>query len=169
MIHTLPYTSNDEILTSLRDATYPRDDNLVHTLPRVYTAIDLETTSLDTSKAKIIEIAAVKFTLSRNAENAWVYTEIDTRNMLINPGIDIPTDVVSITGITSAMVQHKEIWEAVRDRVHTFVAGTTIIGHNVLYDLDVLAHNGLDIRTYPTIDTFELSEILYQHITSLNL
>jgi len=44
-----------------------------------------------------------------------------------------------------------------------------ILGHNVFFDVAMLETHGIDLRSHPIVDTFELSEILSQKSASLNL
>ncbi len=43
------------------------------------------------------------------------------------------------------------------------------MGHNVFFDVAMLETHGIDLRSHPIVDTFELSEILSQKSASLNL
>ena len=83
--------------------------------------------------------------------------------MLINPMTPLSEEVSIITGITDEMLIGKPTWEAVKDRVETFInEGDIIVGHNVLFDISMLKTHGINLESYPVIDTFELSEILSQ-------
>lgn len=56
------------------------------------------------------------------------------------------------------------------DRVADFIGKDTIIlGHNVLFDISMLASHGIDLSAHPILDTFELAEIFSQNAESLNL
>ena len=60
-----------------------------------FVAIDLETTGLDPSEDKIIEISAVKF---NNGE------VIDSLTFLVNPSIKLKPKIIQITGINDSML-----------------------------------------------------------------
>ena len=65
-----------------------------------YVALDLETTGLEPSKDRIIEIGAVKV---RNKEVVGEY------GTLINPQMEIPDRITELTGISNDMVQGKPL------------------------------------------------------------
>jgi len=67
---------------------------------------DVETTGLDSDRDKIIQLALVPFTFSRAGE---VCTTEEAFVELEEPGIDIPEEVVTLTGITNDMVKGKRI------------------------------------------------------------
>lgn len=56
-----------------------------------------------------------------------------------------------------------------RERVRDFIADSIIVGHNVLFDIAMLATHEIDLSKNITLDTFELSEIFSQEAESLNL
>jgi DNA polymerase III epsilon subunit family exonuclease len=133
-----------------------------------FVALDLETTGLDTKNDKIIEIAAIAFSLSQ--EN-WKFQIIDKeeRTMLVNPGIPLTEEISMITGITDAMLEGRVSWDDIREKIRDFIGDAIIVGHNVLFDIAMLDSHGIDLHHNGVLDTFELSEILSQDIESLNL
>lgn len=138
-------------------------------LSYTFVALDLETTGLSQEKDTIIEVAAMKFQLER-VGNTFQATNIEERSMLIDPEREIDEHISMITGISNAMVKGKSKWHEVRERVSSFIGDDTIIvGHNVLFDVNMLASHGIDLKNHRTLDTFELSEIFSGDVESLNL
>lgn len=74
-----------------------------------------------------------------------------------------------ITGITDDMLYDAKKWEDVREDVREFIGGDILVGHNVLFDINMLSTHGINLEQNSVLDTFELSEFLSQDIESLNL
>lgn len=87
-----------------------------------YVVFDIETTGLDTSHDRIVEIGAVK------VENGQVVEEFD---MLINPGVPMPPHVSEINHITDDMLIDAELPGVVLYRFHQFIQDVDyLVGHN---------------------------------------
>ena len=92
--------------------------------------LDTETTGLDHTKDKIIELAFVRVDIDRNTGypvgDAVVYDELE------DPGITIPKEIEGITGITQAMVSGRSLDEVriaeLTQNVHL------VIAHNAAFD-----------------------------------
>lgn len=88
-----------------------------------YVVFDIETTGLNTSLDRIVEIAAIK------VEDGNVIDEFET---LINPLVDIPSEVSQIHGITNDMVQNAPYPGVALTKFIQFTSDADyIIGHNV--------------------------------------
>ena len=133
-----------------------------------FVALDLETTGLDPHKDTIIEVAAVRFKLEQDGD-IYRAIEQEERSMLINPGRNLEENIAMITGISDNMLIRKQKWEEVQNKVATFIGDSIIVGHNVLFDINMLSTHGVDLSKHLSIDTFELSEIFSQDAESLNL
>jgi DNA polymerase III epsilon subunit-like protein len=137
-------------------------------IDHTFIALDLETTGLDTSSCRIIEIAAIRFQLS--FENGkFTAINLEERSMLIDPEIPLSNEISMITGISEAMLQGKSKWSDIENKVQDFIGESIIVGHNVLFDIAVLTNHGLNLKKNIVLDTFELSEFLAQDQESLNL
>lgn len=134
----------------------------------IFVALDLETTWLDPKTDTIIEIAAIRFELKKR-DGKFLIINSEERTMLIDPDRELKEEVTMITGITREMLEWREKWGSVRERVRDFIGDAIIVGHNVLFDIAMLGTHGIDISGNITIDTFELSEIFSQDVESLNL
>jgi DNA polymerase-3 subunit epsilon len=92
--------------------------------------LDTETTGLDPSREKIIELALLRVDID-NASGLPV-GEVLVFDELEDPGIPIPAQITEITGITDADVKGKQLDEA---RIAQMLDGVdVIIAHNAGFD-----------------------------------
>jgi DNA polymerase-3 subunit epsilon len=101
----------DELGTPLRDTTF--------------VVFDLETTGTRPGPDGITEIGAVK------VRGGKVLGEFAT---FVNPGMPIPPQIVSLTGITTAMVHDAPRIERVLPAFLEFIAGAVLVAHNSPFD-----------------------------------
>ena len=94
-----------------------------------FISIDVETTGLDVSNEKIIEIAAIKF------KNGKIE---DTFSELINPRKKIPHFIENLTGISNSDVTDKPHFEEISANFIRFMDKYPIVGHNVSFDIDFI-------------------------------
>ena len=131
-----------------------------------FTVIDIETTGFG-DRAGIVELAAVKF------KNGKV---CDTFNSLINPQIPIPPSATMVHGIRDADVADSpSLWE-VMPYFEKFIGNSTIVGHNVSFDLNFLLRKGMKLnlknreiydplkiaRKYVQSDNHKLETMIYR-------
>ncbi len=126
-----------------------------------FVAIDTETTGLVPGKNKIVQISAIRF-------EEFIPSEIFTT--YINPGCSIPLEATDIHGITDEMVSDAPHFECILDSLEEFIGASTLVGHNLQFDLKFLRKFGYDSfklnRSY--FDTLTLSR-LYDDISSHRL
>lgn len=96
-----------------------------------FVCIDCETTGLDTNKDRVIEVAAVTFTVDRN---------LDSFESLVNPQIPIPDVSIAIHHITSEMVADKPTLVQVLPEILHLIGRRPIVGHGVKFDITFLAN-----------------------------
>lgn len=117
-----------------------------------YVIFDTETTGLKDQFDQIIEIGALKY-----IDNELV-KEYD---VLINPKIDIPEIITSITGITNDMVEHEKTIEQVLPEFIDFIGDLPVICHNAPFDIGFINTNlkrlNLPEMKNEAIDTVELA------------
>ena len=114
-----------------------------------FTVIDIETTGFG-DRAGIVELAAVKF------KDGKLY---DTFNSLINPQIPIPPSATMVHGIHDADVADSpSIWE-VMPYFEKFIGNSTLVGHNVSFDLNFLIKKGmkLNLKNRKIFDTLKIA------------
>ena len=93
-------------------------------LPR-FAFLDLETTGGDASRDRITEIGIV-----------WLEDGVCTGEWspLINPGIAIPPEIQTLTGISNAMVRDAPPFCAVADELRERLKGCVLVAHNARFD-----------------------------------
>lgn len=101
-----------------------------------YTVIDIETTGIG-EKAKIVEVAAVKF----NGDKV-----VDVFDTYVDPQIPIPSFATAIHGIRDADVADSPSISEIMPLFCHFIGNSAIVGHNVRFDLDFLIRNGLNLN-----------------------
>jgi DNA polymerase III epsilon subunit family exonuclease len=98
---------------------------------RRYAALDVETTGLDPSKDKILEVGIVDFCL--DSEGALVIE--DEWSTLINPGIPIPASASAIHGIIDLEVVSAPTFVDVYPKINELLDGRVFVAHNAPFDL----------------------------------
>lgn len=129
------------------------------TFPQTCVALDLETTDLSPSRGDIIEVAAAKF------KGDKVIAEFQH---LTKPSSKIPTIVTAITGITDDQVAQAPPFSEVKDDLIKFVGKYPIVGHNINFDLNFLAGEGVELAN-PRYDTWKLATLLMPELSSHSL
>lgn len=120
-----------------------------------YVVIDLEMTGLSPKKDKIIEVAAVKVVNGRIT---------DAYEQLVNPNIEISDKITEITGISNEMTKNAQYIENIMQEILQFIAGMTLIGHNLPFDFSFIMQNAFRCgyekeasREWYGIDTLKVS------------
>jgi len=126
-----------------------KEENLVDD----YVVFDLETTGLDPTKRKIIEIGALKY------RNNKLVNEL---NILINPECDIPYEITKITGIDNELIKNGLTIKEALPKFIEFIEDLTLIAHNSSFDLSFIEENIKNLRlpiiNNKNIDTLELAK-----------
>lgn len=100
-------------------------------LQRPLCVFDLETTGLQITKDRIVQIAVIKLKPDGQTE---------TFNELVNPGQPIPTEISAIHGITDEMVANAPSFEALAPRLLAFIGDADLAGYNSnKFDIPVLS------------------------------
>jgi DNA polymerase-3 subunit epsilon len=91
---------------------------------------DLETTGVDVSTARIVQIACIKINLDGSMEE---------KKMLINPTIPIPKEASEVHNITDEMVKDAPLFSQVAKGIYSFFKDCDIAGYNSdFYDVPLL-------------------------------
>ena len=135
-----------------------------HLPDTTFAVVDIETTGGRPPQHRITELAAVKV---RAGE------VVDSRDALVNPGREIPWNVVRLTGITDAMVADKPgLMEALPGFLD-FIDGCVFVAHCANFDLHFLqyyAEEYLERDFSPRVlCTFELANRLLPDQKRFNL
>ena len=93
------------------------------------TIIDFETTGFDPNNDKIIEVALLRIRKGKI---------IGSLTHLINPEIDIPSEITKITGITNGDVDYCPKIYQILPWLMAIIGDSIIVAHNALFDLNFL-------------------------------
>ncbi|MFH0776944.1 MAG: exonuclease domain-containing protein [Patescibacteria group bacterium] len=128
--------------------------------PIEFVALDCETTGIDSRKDNIIELGAVKFSLTKN---------LASFDSLFHSPTRIPQFVERLTGIQNSDLEYAPHFSAKKAEIENFLSEAILIGHNLPFDLDFLRSAGLDFSDCQTLDTFLLSGLILPRGDSLSL
>ena len=96
---------------------------------------DLETTGIDVSKDRIVEIAILKVNPNQSTES---------KTMRINPTVPIPKDASKIHGIYEEDVKDAPVFKQVAKDIAKFIEGCDLAGYNSnRFDIPLLAEEFL--------------------------
>lgn len=115
-----------------------------------YVVVDVETTGIPLT-SKIVEISAIRFE---------GHSPVEKFTTLVNPERTIPAEATSINNITDDMVADApKIWEVIPS-FQKFVGSSTVVGHNLAFDLQFLYAYGfnLDNPKQRFYDTLQLAK-----------
>lgn len=129
---------------------HPRLDQCLDQLD--FVAFDVETTGLDASRERVVELSAVRFRLE--AEQA-------TFDELIDPGRPIPPAAARVNGITDELVRGKPVAGPVLGRFLEFAEGAVLMAHNAEFDVEFVVHEAaraaMALPYAAVLDTVEFS------------
>jgi DNA polymerase-3 subunit alpha (Gram-positive type) len=94
-----------------------------------FVVLDLETTGAKTPPARVTEVGAYRV---KNGEVA------ESFHSLVNPETPIPPFIVSLTGISDAMVAGAPKFAEIVDDVLRFIGDSVIVAHNARFDMAFL-------------------------------
>ena len=107
-------------------------------LKRPLAFIDLETTGINVSSDRIVELSVLK--ISPNGKEEWMSTRI-------NPGIPIPAKCTLIHGIKDEDVAEALSFKEVAKNLAAFLEGCDLAGYNAIkFDIPVLAEEFLRVN-----------------------
>jgi DNA polymerase III epsilon subunit-like protein len=125
-----------------------------------YVSLDLETTGLDASRDRVIEVGAVAFTPDRT---------IATLERLVDPQRPLPEAVARLTGITQADLRGGVSTEAALGELSNFMRGRQPVGHGARLDVEFLTANGAWGSDLEILDTLDVARILLPSAASHSL
>ena len=142
----------------------------------MFIAFDTETTGLDPTSGRIVEIGAIKF------DRQGI---IARYNVLINPEMPMPEEAGKVNGITDAMLADKPVIAEVLPDFLDFIGNGVLVAHNAPFDINyvntelkrtekpVLANKTVDTRilakeVFPGLASYALQDLALQFgITAL--
>lgn len=122
----------------------------------IFVCLDCETTGLDPEQDRVIEVAAVRFSINET---------FDTFESLIDPECPIPDSSIAIHHITQDMVTGKPKIKDVLPELLKIFRDHVIIGHGVLFDMQIIANaakrHGIPctIMNNPFLDTLRMARL----------
>jgi DNA polymerase III subunit epsilon len=104
-------------------------------LRRPIAFIDLETTGINVSTDRIVEISVLK--INPDGKQEWMSTRI-------NPEMPIPPNSTAIHGITDKDIANSPTFKEIAKKLTAFLEGTDLAGYNAIkFDIPVLAEEFL--------------------------
>ncbi len=124
--------------------------NLSLSLQRPFAVFDLETTGVNVTRDRIVEIAIIKL-MPDGTEHEYYRR--------VNPQMPIPQESTAIHGITDEHVKDEPFFSAIADEVAAFIGDADLADYNSnKFDIPVLAeeflrcNHGFDIRSRKFVD-----------------
>lgn len=128
-----------------------------------YVALDLETTGLNPSRDRILEIGAVKIVEGE---------EQQVLSTLVNPGREVTPRIQELTGITNEMAATGMEYETAVGSLVEFCQDLPILGHNILFDYSFVkraaVNHGLTFEK-TGVDTLKIARKLLPDLEHRNL
>ena len=125
--------------------------------------LDFESTGLNTSSARIIEIGAVKLEKG---------TIVDQFEELVDPGEPLKPKITEVTNITDVMLSGKPKAAEMLPKLMAFIGDCPIAAHNSAFDAALLRSElkrlGMSY-TNPVLDTLTYARKLYPELKSFKL
>jgi len=125
--------------------------------------VDVETTGLDSTKDRVIEIGAVKVDKNGN---------IEKYSQLINPGFKISKEIRKITGIKQKELDNAPLLDEVSDEVKRVLRTDLFVAHNAKFDFSFLSSELLRLDyplEVPYIDTIKIARAFYPNYLNYDL
>lgn len=128
-----------------------------------YIALDTETTGLNPSRDRIIELGAVLF------ENGKCVKRFQS---LVNPGVFIPARVTAVNNITNSMIKNAPTEEIVYSELAEFLKDayneqTIICAHNARFDMSFLSETLMRLGYNANINYIDTLTFAKQKIKGL--
>lgn len=133
----------------------PTDEAPLHALSVL--ALDTETTGLQVATDRVVAVGAV-------CVGGGTIYRAETMDLLVDPGVPIPSRATRIHGITDAMVAGAPSFSEIAGALDRMTANRVVMGHNIGFDLAVLGAEcrraGLDWIASPSLDLVQLGAAL---------
>ncbi len=145
------------------DLPDPLPADVVARYPHPYAVVDVETTGMDASADRVVQVAVVQLTADGRVEGAW--------DSLVDPGRDPgPTHV---HGISAEMLHDAPTFADVAGKLADLLAGRVLVAHNAPFDWGFLheefKRSGAEHRVPHFLCTVTLSRRLRLPLPDLTL
>lgn len=124
-------------------------------MDNTYVFVDIETNGGTGERGRVIEVAAIK------VMSGVIVDEFQT---LVNPGMNIPYWITTLTGITNSDLEHAPYFRDIADQLYSFMGDAIFVAHNVLFDYSFLKREfkAIDYTFSPKLYcTVKMSRALY--------
>ncbi len=128
----VPHNPMDDIVILEKpnpNCTYSADDHAEILGMRDFCVLDVETTGLNCRIHRIVQIGIIKVVNN---------VAVDRLDTLVNPEMEIPASATKIHGITNDDVISAPTYDEIADRVYSLLNNSTVVGHNVTFDLNFI-------------------------------
>lgn len=126
--------------------------------------VDVETTGNKPGTDKIIQIGAILI------EDGEIIEQISS---FVNPNMKLSPFIKQFTGIEDDMLKRAPAFELIAPMLLEMLEGSYFVAHNVPFDMTFLKAEfescGYEFHNCPTIDTVELSRLLFPSLGSYKL
>lgn len=130
----------------------------------LFSVVDVETTGISARTNRIIEIGIITF-CGNEVLNRY--------HSFINPGISIPYEITSLTGITDDDVADAPSFEDAAQEIYAHLENSVLLGHNLNFDYQFLQSEffraGITDFQRIQICTLKISRRLYPELPSKSL
>jgi DNA polymerase-3 subunit epsilon len=133
-------------------------------LTRPICFLDLETTGINVSTDKIVEIAIVKIAVDGSSQ---------IKRRLVNPEMPIPQGAIDVHGITNEMVKDAPSFKVIANEIKQFIEGADLAGYNSnRFDIPMLneeflrAGISVDIENRKLLDVQKVFHMMEQRTLS---
>ncbi len=149
--HTI-YNTPDFVIERYLKAQTRVNDEQIRSLCSDLVVLDCETTGISFSKDKLTQIAAARVKDGEIVD--WYITFID-------PGIDIPEDIVNLTGINNNDVKGAPTAEDAISKLVDFIGDSWVVAHNAEFDRHFITSvtTGYPLINNLWVDTLQLTRI----------
>lgn len=122
----------------------------------IFSVVDIETTGTSQSNDNRIIQFSCTFVKNKNI--------IGSFNSFINPEMDIPSDIIKLTGITNELVKNAPTFNEFASKISSLLKDTVFVAHNVDFDFPFINKEldrvGQKMIDNMAIDTVTLSQLL---------
>ena len=113
---------------------------------------DLETTGLDVSKERIVQLAVVKINIDGSKEE---------KNVIVNPTIPIPKEASDVHGITDEMVKDAPEFKQVAKSFYEYIEGCDLFGYNITgFDIPLLVEELIRAGIDYNFDNIKIVDVM---------
>ncbi|MDP3176629.1 MAG: 3'-5' exonuclease [Spirochaetaceae bacterium] len=140
----------------------------------VFLALDFETTGLDASRERVVEIGAIRFRLESGSGGFdGRLIEEGSLASLVDPGIPMPSKARAVHGLGDEDLAGAPPFRDLARPLLSLAEGASIVAHNVSFDLSFLVSElgrmGLAAPRASALDTVSLSRKAFPGLPSYRL